>query len=219
MPPEGPRQAANAPRMAAATGTLPERNLAKWALFLAMAILTVVALWGNERFLFNPADPEWKHISGFRGWLFFHGIAAAVALLIGPFQFSARLRRTHLAVHRLLGRTYAVAVAIAAPLGFYIGYAFEPWPFNFTIELLGVLWFACTAIAVLAARSHQVAVHRQWAARSYALAFTFVTARMPYPDMKVADFSVVLLGLIILSLFCADAIMSADAFRRRRTAA
>jgi hypothetical protein len=48
-------------------------------------------------------------------WLLLpHGIGGALALLIGPLQFSNRLRARHLRLHRILGRFYIGGVAIAA---------------------------------------------------------------------------------------------------------
>jgi hypothetical protein len=42
----------------------------------------------------------------------------------------------------------------------------------------GAAWIVCTAAAVIAARNRQIAVHRQWMARSYAVTFTFVSTRV-----------------------------------------
>ncbi|MGA9721454.1 MAG: DUF2306 domain-containing protein, partial [Candidatus Binatus sp.] len=39
-------------------------------------------------------------------------------------------------------------------------------------------WIVCTTAAVIAARNRQIAVHRQWMARSYAVTFTFVSTRV-----------------------------------------
>jgi uncharacterized membrane protein len=49
-----------------------------------------------------------------------HGIAGACALLLGPFQFSNRLRLRFRKFHRVLGRIYVAGVFVAAPLGVYI---------------------------------------------------------------------------------------------------
>jgi hypothetical protein len=42
----------------------------------------------------------------------------------------------------------------------------------------GAAWIVCTSAAVIAARNRQIAVHRQWMARSYAVTFTFVSTRV-----------------------------------------
>lgn len=36
--------------------------------------------------------------------IYTHAFAASLALMLGPFQFSPRLRQTHTAIHRWLGR-------------------------------------------------------------------------------------------------------------------
>jgi hypothetical protein len=39
-------------------------------------------------------------------------------------------------------------------------------------------WMVCTTAAFLTARNRQIAQHRQWMARSYAVTFTFVSSRV-----------------------------------------
>jgi hypothetical protein len=39
-------------------------------------------------------------------------------------------------------------------------------------------WMVCTAAAIVAARNGQIAVHRQWMARSYAVTLTFISSRV-----------------------------------------
>jgi hypothetical protein len=39
-------------------------------------------------------------------------------------------------------------------------------------------WMVCTTAALLTARNRQIAMHRQWMARSYAVTFTFVSSRV-----------------------------------------
>jgi predicted membrane protein DUF2306 len=44
------------------------------------------------------------------------------ALLLGPMQFSDRLRARFTKLHHVAGRFYVAGVLVAAPLGFYIQY-------------------------------------------------------------------------------------------------
>ena len=39
-------------------------------------------------------------------------------------------------------------------------------------------WIACTTAALITARNRQIAQHRQWMVRSYAVTFTFVSSRV-----------------------------------------
>ena len=49
----------------------------------------------NETFLIHANDPAWQHYQPFKWWLLPHGIAGACALLLGPMQFSDRLRKKY----------------------------------------------------------------------------------------------------------------------------
>ena len=74
----------------------------------------------RDRILMDSQHPVWKHYEPFKWWLLPHGITAALALLLGPLQFSSRLRRRHLNWHRISGRLYVAGVAIGVPLGIVI---------------------------------------------------------------------------------------------------
>src|ERR1017187_2221559 len=46
-----------------------------------------------------------------------HTLAGIFALLIGPLNFSSRIRQRHLKFHRVLGRIYVLSVLIGAATG------------------------------------------------------------------------------------------------------
>ncbi len=46
-----------------------------------------------------------------------HTLAGLLALVIGPINFSSRIRARHLTLHRVLGRVYAVSVLVGAFTG------------------------------------------------------------------------------------------------------
>jgi hypothetical protein len=89
----------------------------KYLLFGLVGLMFVYVLYHNESFLVRPADPEWTHIAPFKWWLLPHALAGCCALLLGPMQFSDRLRRRFLGLHRFVGRIYVAGVFILAPLG------------------------------------------------------------------------------------------------------
>jgi len=57
---------------------------------------------------------------GRRSWLLVHITSGMAAILIGPWQFSRRIRQRHLQLHRFMGRTYLIAVACGSMAGFYL---------------------------------------------------------------------------------------------------
>jgi Predicted membrane protein (DUF2306) len=106
-----------------AAGVRPiSRVRPKYLLFGIVGLMLSYVLVHDESFLVNPKDPIWSHYEPFKWWLLPHGIAGACALLLGPMQFSERLRCRFRKLHRVLGRIYVVGVFIAAPLGVYIQY-------------------------------------------------------------------------------------------------
>src|ERR1700689_1504888 len=110
-----------------------------------------------------------------RGLLIPHTLCGTFALLAGPLQFSSRFRQRHLKLHRVLGRMYFVSVIIGAFTGIALATGRPGLPGT---SMQGAAWIVCTTAAVIAARNRQIAVHRQWMARSYAVTFTFVSTRV-----------------------------------------
>jgi uncharacterized membrane protein len=143
----------------------------KYLLFGFIGLMLAYVLVHDESFLVDPKDPEWQHIQLFRWWLLPHGLAGACALLLGPMQFSDRLRQRFIKLHRIVGRVYIGCAFIAAPLGVYIEHVDERLGFarSFTIETMfqGGMWMLTTAIALAFILKGKVQQHRQWMTRSF----------------------------------------------------
>lgn len=193
----------------AATARRDWPRYGKWLLFACMGIAAILAISADERFLLNPQDPHWKHIAPFQWLLLVHALGGVTALTVGPFQFSTRLRASHLALHRILGRVYICAVAVSAPLATYIGVTFEPSPLRDEQWAQGGLWFLCTLIAFLAIRKRNIALHRQWMVRSYAFTFIFISSRVldafPAVHIDLTQLTTILWYLIVAAFFLPDA--------------
>jgi uncharacterized membrane protein len=131
-----------------------------------------------------------------------HATAGIIATAFGPFLFSTRFRQRHLKRHRIMGRIYVIAVAIAAPTA----YLLTP---NLANGFGGFLWAACTFAAYQTARNRQLQAHRQWMIRSYIFTLNFIITRVlnPFPawsKMPDEQFFPILLGIFIAYLFIAD---------------
>jgi uncharacterized membrane protein len=160
----------------------PPVRVAK-ALWLVVVLL--VACWFVVRYVFyyylhyNAAGfaEFWTR----RGGLLVHITSGMVALLIGPLQFSRRVRQKYLGFHRMLGRVYLIAVACGASAALYLAITTiegRPWAFG----LIGLIlaWVTTSAMAYYAIRQRQVQVHQEWMVRSYIVTFAFVTYRLLY---------------------------------------
>jgi len=143
----------------------------KYFLFGFIWLMLAYVLMRDESFLVNPKDSEWQHIQSFRWWLLPHALAGACALLLGPLQFSERLRHRFVKLHHIVGYVYVACVFIAAPLGPYIQHANERLgdARSFTIETVfqGGIWMLTTGIALAFILNGKVQQHRQWMTRSF----------------------------------------------------
>src|SRR6516162_7081297 len=154
----------------------------KYLLLGILGLMFVYVFGHDESFLVNPRDPIWQHYAPFKWWLLPHGIAGACALLLGPMQFSDRLRRRFSQFHRVVGRIYVAGVFLAAPVGFYIQYFKERTggarSFTIAAAVDAVLWMATTGIAMVFILKGKVQEHQQWMTRSFAVALVFLEGRV-----------------------------------------
>src|SRR5262252_10649442 len=84
----------------------------KYFVSAAIGLMFAYVIPHDESFLVNPKDPIWQHYEPFKWWLLPHGLAGACALLLGPLQFSNRLRLRFRELHRVLGRIYVAGVFV-----------------------------------------------------------------------------------------------------------
>lgn len=118
-----------------------------------------------------------------------HVLGGAVALLIGPFQFSARLRAKRLELHRWTGRVYLVAVLASGLAGLYLATVTFGGPAaRIGFGMLAVLWLASGAMAYISIRAGRRSRHRKWMMRNYALTYAAVMLRILIPSFAAAGF-------------------------------
>ena len=154
---------------------------AKYVVFSTIALASLYVLYHNERFLIDSNHPAWQHYGPFKWWLLPHGIFGAIVLLFAPLQFSDRLRQRFTKAHRVMGRLYVVGAIALAPLGAYIQYYQERMGAPRSFNVLGIvdaaMLMGATALAFVFAFRRKIALHRQWATRSYAIALVFIAGR------------------------------------------
>ena len=154
----------------------------KYFLFAYFGLMFAYVLAHNESFLIHRSDPVWHHYQPFKWYLLPHGLAGACALILGPMQFSDRLRRKYTQLHHVLGYIYTAGVFITAPLGFYIQFFEERMggPRSFSVAALAdaSLWMLTTGIAMWFILNGKVQQHRQWMTRSFAVALIFLEVRV-----------------------------------------
>ncbi len=113
---------------------------------------------------------------------FAHVGLAPLALMLMPFQLLPRLRARRPAMHRWIGRSYAVLVLLSGLGGLAMALGTEAGPVAaLGFGLLAILWLGTTATGVWKVRTGDIPAHRQWMIRSAALIFAGVTLRFELP--------------------------------------
>jgi len=128
--------------------------LVRWGI-CALMCAGVVGV-ASQYYLRRPTGHLGEHYT----FLLTHIIAGSVALLVGPWQFSRRLRRRNLSVHRWMGRTYLLAVAIGSLAGFRLALFSEGGVVTlFGFGILAILWFFTGWMAYRKARAGRIEDH------------------------------------------------------------
>ena len=165
-----------------ATSTLPKAQAAgsrfKTILWVSLGLTALFVFITSEVLLVTdyPMYHAYRlQVIADRHLLIPHTLAGTLALLIGPINFSSRIRQRHLKLHRILGRIYVVCVFVGSFTGIALAAGRPGLPGT---AMQAAAWMVCTTAAFVTARNRQIAVHRQWMARSYAVTFTFVSSRV-----------------------------------------
>lgn len=115
-----------------------------------------------------------------------HIILGGLALLIGWTQFSPRLRRTHLPLHRSIGKIYVAAALLSGLAGIGIGtQATGGWTAALGFMSLGVVWVYTTFMAYRHIHARRVTAHQRMMVYSYAACFAAVMLRLWLPFLTM----------------------------------
>lgn len=110
---------------------------------------------------------------------YLHVVFGGTALLLSPLQFAARLRRRRPSVHRATGRVILGSIAVAGTAGFVLSWYNLAGPIGTAgFGTLAVLWVTFAAAAFRTARRRDIAAHRRWAVRAFALTYAAVMLRL-----------------------------------------
>jgi uncharacterized membrane protein len=150
---------------------------AKHIFFAAFGLITLFVFYLYEVPFLDSRSPVWQHIEPVKWLMLLHGPAGMLALLLAPFQFSARLRKRSLRLHRILGRLYVAGVAVAAPAAIPIAIILGPPALVMAAIIQSGAWLLTTGVAIYSVRAGDIGQHQEWMTRSYPFAMVFVFAR------------------------------------------
>ena len=158
---------------------------------------------------------------------FLHVLPGALVLALGLLQFSSAIRTRHPKLHRACGRVLLVAAVVAAVSGLFFGIAVPYGGFAETsaTTVFGGLMLVAAARAYAAIRRREIATHREWMIRLFAVAigiavirvisFAWLGARGTPEDVNPAAFGLLLWIGWLLTLAVAELWIRATRIRAR----
>ena len=128
-----------------------------------------------------PAESSFEHRYATHAWLAYaHILPGAVYLGIAPFQLWRGFRNSHLPLHRRMGRVALVAGLIsgifAILFGFFLSFG---GVLQATASVAFGVWFVTALVtAYRAIRRRDIATHRRWQIRAFAVGLAVGTIRI-----------------------------------------
>jgi uncharacterized membrane protein len=152
---------------------------------LVLSVVMAVAAYAILAYALLPpgalASPAMREVyARHRLLVYGHVFGAALALALGPWQFSARLRATRASLHRCIGRCYLIfGVGLGGLCGLALSRCAQGGPVaQLGFASLAIAWLYTGARGWLAIRARRVAQHRRWMVRNYALTLAAVSLRI-----------------------------------------
>jgi uncharacterized membrane protein len=147
----------------------PAALLALMLIPLVAGSLRVLEVAGGPQLL--PTNPR---VDASPAPLVLHVAGAAVYVVAGAFQFPARVRRRHRTWHRRAGRVLVVAGLAVAGSGLWMTLFYPSAPGGDLLWGARLIAASTTAVSIVlgftAIRRRDIAAHRAWMIRAYALA-------------------------------------------------
>lgn len=151
-----------------------------WILMTALSLLIV--LIASRYLRFNPADYFELQRSVYVDRELILGLhvgGAMLALALGPWQFSSRIRKRWPRVHRVTGRLYLLGCLAGGIGGLVLAQtAHGGIVASVGFTALAIAWLVTGAVAVRMILIGRIAEHRRWMIRSFSLTFAAVTLRL-----------------------------------------
>lgn len=152
-------------------------NHAKHLLFVVFIAMTVFVAVTRDRTILDPHSFLHQRYAPIPWLMVAHGVPGAIALILGIFQFSSRLRQRFLQAHRIMGRIYVGCVLISAPVAVYVSTILVIPTLTLASAIQAFGWIAATLTALYCVRTGKIQQHREWMMRSYPFAMVFVVVR------------------------------------------
>lgn len=159
-----------------------------WRFLFGAAVSAAVAGYAFAYLAGIPIPPGIEGNHARRTWFVLHAVSGGIALLIGPWQFSAVIRVARPRLHRIMGRCYVGACLVSGCAGMWLAVNSANGSMTRTgFAMLSAGWLVATGCAFAAALRRDFAAHRRWMIRSFALTCAAIMLRIYIPAMFIAD--------------------------------
>jgi uncharacterized membrane protein HdeD (DUF308 family) len=148
-----------------------------WGVIILLALYFIVTNALNYFRLTEEAYGNyfWPRVN----WVFPHVIFGILAMLVGPFQFSNKLRARYLVIHRRLGYVYLVSILLGATAGIALSLTSKvSVTYKMGLFFLAVAWLLTSGMALFFILKRKITQHKEWMVRSYVVTFAFVIFRL-----------------------------------------
>lgn len=184
----------------------------KLILFAIFFAVTAFVTYMKNAQIFDPSSEVARHFAPATLFLIPHAFFAGLAMVMGAFQFSNRLRSRYLRVHRVMGYIYVVSVMIGAPIAIPLAARIDTPSLVAASVVQAFGWMFCTGVALYCIRNGNVQQHRRWMIRGYPFAMVFTVARLiiPIPPILRSGFvgiEIVVWTAIALAAFLPSVIL------------
>ena len=148
---------------------------------LAAAVHRIVALELPDRFARSnsPAAVTDVGFAHHKVLTFVHILPGMMFMVLGPLQLSRTIRNKHLKFHRWSGRVFLVCSLIIAVSAFTMSFRMAIGGANETAAtvLFDLLFVFCLTSAFIHIQRKEVALHREWMIRGFAIGLGVATVR------------------------------------------
>jgi uncharacterized membrane protein len=144
----------------------------------AVGFLALVGVAASAtHYLYEPYNPGFLEYPTI---VALHVVLGDVYLALAPFQFVRRIRSRHLGYHRWAGRVLvSIGLVVGATALFMrLVIPFSGWIERVYISLFGTLFLVTLIKGFVHIRANQVALHREWMIRAFAIGLSIATMRL-----------------------------------------
>jgi uncharacterized membrane protein len=187
--------------------TAAKGSTGKLVFFIVFGLLTAFVLIAKNGPVFDPSSEIARHFAPAKGYLIVHAFFGILALTLGAFQFSNRLRARYLKLHRSLGYVYVLGVFLAAPFAIPVALRTSNMSLVAATSVQSFGWVACTAIALYCVKNGNIEQHRRWMMRGYPFAMVFTVARLIIPIPPIMKLGLPGIELVVWVTISAAAIL------------